>query len=157
VAEQNRAEDRRREARAGRACSPRFDQIGPTMARFDVTQSGSLLQKLNNVDKHRGCNFTLAYSQETRYRVHTNDGKFVDAGFLNALYLGDIHTLPLLIKRDLLIPTVRVEASGTAILFFQDLEAARGMPVPEVLRLCLNHVEQRVIAPLKPFFTPTGG
>lgn len=42
VAEQNRAEDRRREARAGRACSPRFDQIGPTMARFDVTQSAVL-------------------------------------------------------------------------------------------------------------------
>jgi hypothetical protein len=109
------------------------------------------LQNLNNRDKHRGCNFTLAYNRNIQFVVHTSRGPvFVPAG--GKLYLGSVHDIPLPIDPRIIPLNPRVETTGTATLAFQGEEELEDIHGPEVLRQCFNHVEKNVISRLTIFF-----
>ena len=52
------------------------------------------------------------------------------------------------------MPSARVEASGTFALSFREEGGWDDLPTTYVLRTCFDHIERRVISRLKPFFEP---
>ena len=115
----------------------------------------TILNKLSNLDKHRACNFTLAYSRNTNFLIQCNDGTVVTYSPEGPLYLGDVHTVNLPIDKRLVENGAHVLSSGTFALTFQEERDWDDVPVVQVLEDCFDHIERRVIARLKPFFEPT--
>lgn len=113
-----------------------------------------MLNKLSNIDKHRHCHFTLAYNRNAGFRVHANDGTIVEVSCHKPLFLGDPQTITLPIDPSTVIPSARVEASGTFALSFREEGGWDDLPTKHVLRTCFDHIERRVISRLKPFFEP---
>ena len=111
-----------------------------------------ILNKLSNIDKHRSCNFALAYNRNAGFRVHANDGTILEVSCREALYLGDPQTIILPIDPASVIPSARVEASGTFTLSLREEGSWNNLAITEVLGLCFEHVEKKVISRLKPFF-----
>jgi hypothetical protein len=112
----------------------------------------TILNKLSNVDKHRACNFTLAYGREVAFRVHCHNGRILDVSVKEPLYLGDVHTIHLQIDKRLVEGSARVESSGTFVMTFREVSDWDDIPVMKVLQDCFDHIERRVVPKLKPFF-----
>ena len=112
----------------------------------------TILNKLSNIDKHRACNFTLAYGRDLAFRVHCNNGAILDVDVKEPLYLGDVHTIPLQIDKRLVEGSARVQTSGTFVLTFREESDWDEVPVMKVLQDCFDHIERRVVPKLKPFF-----
>jgi hypothetical protein len=112
----------------------------------------TILNKLSNIDKHRACNFTLAYGRDVAFRVHCNNGAILDVDVKEPLYLGDVHTIPLQIDKRLVEGSARVQTSGTFVLTFREESDWDDVPVMKVLQDCFDHIERKVIPKLKPFF-----
>lgn len=86
-----------------------------------------ILNKLSNMDKHRYCAFSLAYSRDTAFRVHCLDGTMVDVWPKDALYLGEVQTFTVPVLPSLIGESARVEAKGTFVVTFRD-EGPWGRP-----------------------------
>jgi hypothetical protein len=114
-----------------------------------------ILNKLSNLDKHRACNFTLAYSRNVNLLIHCNDGSVVTYSPDQPLYLGDVHTVTLPIDKALVQPSARVQSSGTFVITFREESDWDDLPVMQVLQDCFDHIERHVIGRLKPFFERT--
>jgi len=112
----------------------------------------TILNKLSNIDKHRACNFTLAYGRDVAFRVHCNNGAILDVSVKEPLYLGDVHTIPLQIDKRLVENGARVQSAGTFVLTFREESDWDDFPVMKVLQDCFDHIERRVVPKLKPFF-----
>jgi hypothetical protein len=112
----------------------------------------TILNKLSNVDKHRACNFTLAYSRNTNFVIQCDDGTVVTYSPEEPLYLGDVHTVNLPIDKQLVENGARVLSSGTFVLTFLEESDWDDIPVMAVLQDCFDHIEKKVFGPLKPFF-----
>lgn len=112
----------------------------------------TILNKLSNIDKHRACNFALAYGHDFAFRVHCNNGAILDVGVKEPLHLGDVQTIPLQIDRRLVEGSARVQASGKFVLTFREASDWKDIPVMKVLQDCFDHIEHRVVPKLKPFF-----
>lgn len=111
-----------------------------------------MLNKLSNIDKHRSCNFALAYNRNAGFRIHGNDGSILVVACHEPLYLGEPQTITLPIKPTTVIPSARVEASGTFALSLREEGSWNDLSITQVLQLCFDHVEKKVISKLKPFF-----
>jgi hypothetical protein len=111
-----------------------------------------MLNKLSNIDKHRSCNFALAYNRNTGFRIYGNDGTILEVSSHGPLYLGEPQTITLPIKPASVIPSARVEASGTFVLSLREEGSWNDLPITHVLQLCFDHVETKVISKLKSFF-----
>lgn len=110
-----------------------------------------MLNKLSNIDKHRSCNFALAYNRNAGFRVHANDGTVLVVSCHDALYLGEPQTITLPINPASVIPSTRVETSGTFTLSLHEEGNWNNLAITEVLGLCFDHVEKKVISRLKLF------
>jgi hypothetical protein len=123
----------------------------------DVSKQSPLLMlnKLSNGDKHRTCNFTLAYGHDLRFRVHGNDGSIIDIPYKKPLYLGEPHTVPLpMLSAAAVIPSARVEAAGRLVITLRDDGISPvDTPVEHVLRRCFDHVEKEIIGKLTGFLS----
>jgi hypothetical protein len=115
----------------------------------------TILNKLSNLDKHRACNFTLAYGRNVNFRVHCNNGAILDVRVNEPFYLGDVHPITLQIDKRLVENGARVESSGTFVLTFREESDWDDIPVMKVLQDCFDHIERRVVPKLKPFFEKT--
>ena len=114
-----------------------------------------MLNKLSNDDKHRTCNFTLAYNQDLMFRIHGNDGTIAEIAYNKPIYLGDPQTVPLPMSAAAVIPSARVQAKGRLVITLRDEGIwAADTPVEQVLRRCFDHVEKEVIGKLTRFFKP---
>jgi hypothetical protein len=111
-----------------------------------------MLNKLSNIDKHRSCNFALAYNRNAGFRIHGNDGTILEVSCHEPLYLGEPQTITLPIKPATVTPSARVEASGTFALSLREEGSWNDLSITHVLQLCFDHVETKVISKLKPFF-----
>ena len=120
-----------------------------------LNPSSPLLQlnNLSNIDKHRHCHVALAYSRDTIFWIHCNDGTILEVSAQRPLFLGQVQKFYLPIDSALIRPNARIQTSAALILTFQD----KGLwpddaPVTQVLQDCFDYIERMVIAPLKPFF-----
>jgi hypothetical protein len=113
-----------------------------------------ILNKLSNDDKHRTCNFTLAYTQNAVFRIHGNDGTITDIAYNEPIYLGEVQTVVLPMSPAAVMPSARVEAAGRMVISLRDESIWADAPVENVLRRCFDHVEKEVISKLKQFFQP---
>jgi hypothetical protein len=113
-----------------------------------------MLNKLNNMDKHRHCTFSLGYSRHKLFRVHCLNGNVIEIRPQEDLYLGDVQTLHIPVASALIGQSVRVDASATFVITVHDQGPWGHLHVTEVLRRCFDHVEKRVIGRLKRFFEP---
>jgi hypothetical protein len=120
----------------------------------DTTSPLTILNNLSNIDKHRHCNLALAYSRNTVFRVHCNDGRVLEITAQKPLYLGDIQDFTLPIDPSLVVPSARIQASGTLVLTFQEEGPWADSPIMQVLQDCFGHIERKVIGQLRPFFEP---
>jgi hypothetical protein len=111
-----------------------------------------VLNDLCNSDKHRAVILTMAYNRDLTVRVHANDGKIHVVKAMAPLYGGDVHTLPLDLDPSTIQPSARVETTGTEFMAIREVGPWGDRPVWAVLSDCLEHVKERVIVPLKPFF-----
>ena len=111
-----------------------------------------MLNKLSNSDKHRACNFTLAYNRNARFLVHGNDGTVAYVSCNSPIYLGDVQTVVLPLAAAAVIPSARVEAAGTLVLSLREEGGWDDLPVVQILQRCFDYVEKAVIGKLKPFF-----
>ena len=114
-----------------------------------------MLNKLNNIDKHRNCNLALAHSRDTVFRIHCKDGRALDITPKTPLYLGDVHSYTLPIDSALVASSTRAQSSGTLVMTFQEEGPWGDAPIMQVLQDCFDHIERTVIGPLTPFFKPT--
>jgi hypothetical protein len=123
---------------------------------LDTTSPNPLviLNKLSNSDKHRVCNFTLPHNRKAIFLIHCTNGMILNVPADKPLYLGDVQTFTLQLDKALIEPSARVQASGTLVLTFQEESEWDDSPVIQVLQNCFDHIEKKVIAPLKPFFEP---
>ena len=112
----------------------------------------TILNKLSNIDKHRACNFTLAYAHDFAFRVHCNNGAILSVDVKEPLFLGDLHTIPLQIDKRLVEGSARVQTSGTFVLTFREESDWDDILVMKVLQDCFDHIERKVVPKLKPFF-----
>jgi len=112
-----------------------------------------ILNVLCNRDKHRSILLTTAYSKNANIVVHTNDGR-VHRVTANRVLRGDgPEIIPLPLRPALVSPSVRIEAAGTGVIVFRDVDGPWGeRTVGEILTLCLTHVAERVVPVLRPFF-----
>lgn len=114
-----------------------------------------MLNKLSNIDKHRHCNFGLAYSRDTMFRIYCNDGRVLEIRPKESLYLGEFHSFPLPIGASLVaVGGTRVESSATLVITFQEEGPWSDMPTMQVLQNCFDYIQRNVIGPLTPFFRP---
>ncbi|MEO8373130.1 MAG: hypothetical protein ABI806_28350 [Candidatus Solibacter sp.] len=127
-----------------RQLQPWADTVSPNLL--------TILNKLSNIDKHRACNFTLAYGHDVVFRVHCNNGVILNLDVKEPLYLGDVHTIPLQIDKRLVEGSARVQTSGTFVLTLREESDWDDIPVMKVLEDCFDHIERRVVPKLKPFF-----
>jgi hypothetical protein len=112
----------------------------------------TILNKLSNLDKHCGCNFSLAYARDTVFRLHVGQGRILEIRPGKQLYLGDAHDFVLPIDKRLVAAGTRVQSSGTLVLTLQEEGPWGDAPVMEVLQYCFDYVERSVIGPLTHFF-----
>jgi hypothetical protein len=113
-----------------------------------------ILNKLSNIDKHRACNFTLPHNSNAVFLIHCRNGDVLEVSADKPLYLGDVQTLTLPMDKKLVEPSARVQASGTLILSFQEESDWDEVPVIQVLQMCFDHIETKMIPKLKRFFEP---
>jgi hypothetical protein len=153
-----------RQNEADWAANVQFDLDGvPKAARkiikslqpwLDPTSPLRILNKLSNIDKHRHCNLALTYSRDTKFRIYCNDGRILEVAAETPLYLGDGQTFTLPIESSLVMPSARIQSSATFVLTFQEEGPWADWPIMKVLQDCFDHIERKVIPPLKPFFEP---
>jgi hypothetical protein len=113
-----------------------------------------MLNKLSNMDKHQFCAFSLAYSQDSVFRIYCLDGSIVEIVPKEQLHLGQTHTFPLPVHSSRVGHTARVEARGTFVITFRKDGPWGDLHVTSILHRCFDHIEKKVIAPLRPFFEP---
>jgi hypothetical protein len=112
----------------------------------------TILNKLSNIDKHRGLNFTLPHNRNATFVIHCNNGAVLQVQADKPLYLGEAQTFVLPIDKKLIEPSARIQSSGTLVLTFQEESAWDDISVIHTLRNCFDHIETKVIQKLKPFF-----
>src|SRR5262249_33935120 len=110
----------------------------------------SVLNELNNNDKHRACNFTWVHSRNVGLQVHGNDGGIIEVLF-KTFYLGQVETVTLPMSAAAVIPSARVITTGTFVLSLREEGIWDDLPVVQVLERCFKHAE-KVIGKLTPFF-----
>lgn len=136
-------------------------QLQPWCDTSRVPNPLLMLNKLSNIDKHRSCNFALAYNRNAGFRVHGNDGGILEISCHEPLYLGEPQTITLPISPASVTPSARVEASGTFVLSLREEGDWADLSIIQILQQCFDHVERQVIGRLKPLFearsaTPAG-
>jgi hypothetical protein len=114
----------------------------------------TVLQRLNNKDKHRHLNFMLAYDVGLQFVIHSNSGDLLYVRPNQPVYLGEPQTIPLDVEVASVTPSARVEAVGTTVLTFRDEGPWNDTPVCLMLQRCFDYVEREVIGALKVFFEP---
>jgi hypothetical protein len=111
-----------------------------------------ILNKLSNRDKHRSAMLTSGYMKNSRFAVHTNDGRIVYVISDRPLQSETFEEIPISIDPRLVTPQARVEATGTPVLAFRDSGPWEDRPVEEILRNCLRYVEDTVVSRFARFF-----
>jgi hypothetical protein len=129
-------------------------QVSSAVVRSDHAEPLVMLNKLSNIDKHRHCDFGLACSRGTVFRIHCRDGSAVEITPRGLLYLGEVHSYALRIDRALVASGARVESAGTLVITFKEDGPWGDTPIMQVLENCFDHIQRTVIGPLTPFFRP---
>jgi hypothetical protein len=113
-----------------------------------------ILNQLSNRDKHRAVMLSTGYQKNAQLVIHGHDGKQYLIRLTKPLYSHGPEIIPLdLPAAALRGDTTRVAAMGTAVLAFRDESGPwADRSIDEVLAACLNYIEEKVLAPLKPFF-----
>ncbi len=114
----------------------------------------NILNKLSNRDKHRAAPMTSGYVKNSRFLVHTNDGRILHVTLERPLLSESFESIPLGIDPALVQPEARVEAVGTPVLAFRESGPWEGRPVVEIMATCLRYVEDRVVDRFREFFVP---
>lgn len=114
----------------------------------------NILNTLRNRDTHRAALLTSGYSKNTRFAIHTNEGKVLYVTSDRPLFGEGFDEIPLAISPASVIPDARVEAVGTTVLAFRDDGPWGDRSVLDVLATCLRYVEDNVIIRFRPFFVP---
>lgn len=127
-----------------KSVQPWYDAITP--------QPLLMLNKLNNLDKHESCAPTLAYSHNTRFRIHCTNGSIIEVSPEEPIYLGDVKTFTLPIASRLVGDSAKIDSSGTYVVIFKDKGPWGNLHAVDVLQRCFDHVETRVVGRLKRFF-----
>jgi hypothetical protein len=114
----------------------------------------NILNTLRNRDTHRAALLTSGYSKNTRFAIHTNEGKVLYVTSDRPLFGEGFDEIPLAIPPASVIPDARVEAVGTTVLAFREEGPRNDRAVLDVLTTCLRYVEDNVIMRFRPFFLP---
>jgi hypothetical protein len=112
----------------------------------------NILNVLRNRDTHRAALLTSGYSKNTRFAIHTNEGKVLYVTSDRPLFGEGFDEIPLAISPASVIPDARAEAVGTTVLAFREEGPWSDRPVLDVLASCLRYVEDKVIIRFRPFF-----
>ena len=111
-----------------------------------------ILNVLNNRDKHRAANLTLAYNKDVELLIPLNTGSSLHVQLDRALYAGDVDTVPLPGVPSAIDDNVQMRVVGRSVLTFRSDDPWSDRPVDEILAACLWYVEDRVMPGFKPFF-----
>jgi hypothetical protein len=114
----------------------------------------NILNTLRNRDTHRAVLLTSGYSKNTRFAIHTNEGKVLYVTSDRPLFGEGFDEIPLAIPPASVIPDARVEAVGTTVLAFREDGPWSDRAVLDVLTTCVRYVEDSVIMKFRPFFVP---
>jgi hypothetical protein len=116
----------------------------------------NILNKLSNRDKHRAALLTSGYSKNSRFAIHTNDGRVLYVTSDQPLHSEGFEAIPLAIPASSILPQARVQAAGTAVIVFREEGPWNDRPVLEIMSTCLRYVEESVVGRFKQFFVPRG-
>jgi hypothetical protein len=117
-----------------------------------VSHPLAILQRLNNIDKHRTALVTTGYDTNVRFAIHTTDGVRV-ATYPEPIYGGPV-SIPIDFDTSTIPKEVKVEIQGTSRVILRDLTETglKELSVTAVLRQLLQFFKDIFIPRFKPFF-----